>query len=114
MYLDAENEQGDRAPFAPCTTGNKINLRSRYFESAVKAVKARYKTAASVTAKTPRQDAAGIPRREAARSVIGQPTISKAAGQGGAASVSNVVAKHLQPTPGFAAALGAMAAVFNR
>ncbi|KAK3302868.1 uncharacterized protein B0T15DRAFT_576331 [Chaetomium strumarium] len=53
MGLDAENEQGDRAPIAPRTAGDKIRPRSRYFRSAAKA---RHRMAASVIAKAPRQD----------------------------------------------------------
>jgi hypothetical protein len=101
MRLDAENEQGDMAPFAPRTPGNKIRPRSRYFGSVANA---RHKPAASMTPKTPRQDAAGIPRREAARSVIGLQAIRKAAGRGGAASVSNPSARSRPALPGREAA----------
>jgi hypothetical protein len=110
MGLDAENDQGDRAPVAPRTAGNKIRPRSRYFGSAAKP---RREMAASVTAKAPRQDAAGIPRREAARSVIGQQGIRKAAGLGGAASVSNPFALSLLASPGREAAQGAEGAAIR-
>ncbi|KAK4096263.1 hypothetical protein N658DRAFT_397754, partial [Parathielavia hyrcaniae] len=107
MGLDAENEQGDRGPVAPHTTGNKIRPRSHYLGSAAKAS---HKMAASGIAKAPRQDAAGIPRREAARSVIGQQGIRKAADRGEAASVSNLFANFLRASPGREAAQGTEAA----
>ncbi|KAL2016574.1 hypothetical protein VTK56DRAFT_3275 [Thermocarpiscus australiensis] len=110
MGLDTENEQGDGAPVAPRTAGDKIRPRSRYFGSAAKA---RHKMAASVAAKAPRQDAAGIPRREAARSVIGKQVIRKAAGRGGAASISNPSAQSLPASPGREAAQGAEAAAIR-
>ncbi|AEO60978.1 hypothetical protein MYCTH_2130127 [Thermothelomyces thermophilus ATCC 42464] len=107
MGLDAENEQEDGARVAPRTTGDKIRPRSYHFRSATKAG---HKMAASVTTKAPRQDATGIPRREAARSIIGQQAIKKAGGRSGAASVSNPFAKFLvHATPDREAAQGAEA-----
>ncbi|KAK4244549.1 hypothetical protein C7999DRAFT_17208, partial [Corynascus novoguineensis] len=96
----------DGAPVAPRTAGDRIRPRSRYFGSATKA---RHKIAASVTTKAPRQDAAGIPRREVARSIIGQQAIRKAGGRGGAASISNPSTKFLHATPDREAAQGAEA-----
>jgi hypothetical protein len=87
MGLDAEDEQGGRAPVAPRTAGDRIRPR------------ASRKMAASGSAKAPRQDAAGIPRREAARSVIGQQGIRKAAHRDETASASNPFAQFLRAQP---------------
>ncbi|KAK4129020.1 hypothetical protein N657DRAFT_50101 [Parathielavia appendiculata] len=67
--LGPEDEQGGAPTVARRAPGDKIRPRSLYFGSAAKA---RHNKATSVTAKAPQQDAAGIPRREAARSVIGR------------------------------------------
>ncbi|KAK4236896.1 hypothetical protein C8A03DRAFT_16508, partial [Achaetomium macrosporum] len=98
-------EQRGGAPVASRAPGDKIRPRSRHFGSASKA---RHNKATSVTAKAPRQNAAGIPRREAARSVIGRQAIirsatEEAAGRGRAVPVSNIFAQFLRPTPGRAA-----------
>ncbi|KAM7182612.1 hypothetical protein V8F33_014178 [Rhypophila sp. PSN 637] len=66
-------------------------------------IRLRRKKAALVATKTHRKRAEGIPRREAARSVIGGPAIArnlarKAAESGGA--VSDSTAQVLRPTPG--------------
>ncbi|KAK4034074.1 hypothetical protein C8A01DRAFT_19054 [Parachaetomium inaequale] len=110
IALGPEDEQGAGAPVAPRARGDKIRPRSRYFGSASNA---RQNKATSVTAKAPRKDAAGIPRREAARSIIGQHAIRKAGGRGGAASVSNLFAQSLPATPGREAAQGAEAAAIR-
>ncbi|KAL2192738.1 hypothetical protein P885DRAFT_72773 [Corynascus similis CBS 632.67] len=107
--LGPENERGPGAPVVPRAPGNKIRPRSRYFGSASKA---RHNKATSVTAKGTRKNAVGIPRREAARSVIGQQAIvrsvtEKAAGRGGTVPISNIFAQFLQATPGRAVAQSA-------
>jgi len=104
--LGPENERGSGAPVAPRALGNKIRPRSRYFGSASKA---RHNKTTSVTAKGTRKDAVGIPRREAARSVIGQQAIvrsvtERAVGRGGTIPISNIFAQFLRATPDRAAA----------
>ncbi|KAK4242986.1 hypothetical protein C7999DRAFT_18582 [Corynascus novoguineensis] len=104
--LGPENERGPGSPVAPRTPGNKIRPRSRYFGSASKA---RYNKATSITVKGTRKDAIGIPRHEAARSVIGQQAIvrsvtERAAGRGRTVPISNIFARFLQATPGRVAA----------
>ncbi|KAK4237968.1 hypothetical protein C8A03DRAFT_15526 [Achaetomium macrosporum] len=102
-------EQGGGAPVASRAPGDKIRPRSRYFGSAAKA---RHNKATSVTAKAPLQNAADIPRREAARSVIGRQAIisrvtEESAGRGGAVPVLNIFAQFLRATPGCGAAQSA-------
>ncbi|KAM7213600.1 hypothetical protein V8F06_010986 [Rhypophila decipiens] len=90
--LNPEEEQGVRAPVA---------------RRALDKIRPRRKKVALVATKTPRQHAKGVPRREAARSVIGGPAIirnlaRKAAESGGA--VPDSIAQVLRPTQGREAA----------
>ncbi|KAH8891475.1 hypothetical protein GQ53DRAFT_648435, partial [Thozetella sp. PMI_491] len=72
-----EDEQMDDRPGAPREPpGNRIRPRSRYFGSTSAD---RHKKPGSAAPKTARKHAPVIPRREAARSVLGRPAIARAA-----------------------------------
>lgn len=90
--VSPEDGQRGGAAVAPRARGDKIRPRSRYFGSASNA---RQNKAASATINPPRKDAAGIPKREAARSVMGRQALARrraggAAGGDGAVPVSDV------------------------